>query len=137
MFTGFFNYTLFGGIGEEITYTDPDFGTGLTLLPAVTYVWQFNDLDIQTIATGPFGGQAMAYRTIGDGSVLYLGNDFSSLGVNDNLGDLINNGLQWSTNALPYWLSAAPAEGNTNVGSTAPITVSFNANGMLVRYSSN
>ena len=131
MFTGFFNYTLFGGIGEEITYTDPDFGTGLTLLPAVTYVWQFNDLDIQTIATGPFGGQAMAYRTIGDGSVLYLGNDFSSLGVNDNLGDLINNGLQWATNALPYWLSAAPAEGNTNVGSTAPITVNFNANGML------
>lgn len=130
MFEGFFNYSLFGNVGEEITYTNPDFGTGTTLLPAATYVWQFNNLDLQTVATGPFGGQAMAYRTIGDGSVLYLGNDFSTIG-STTLGNVINNGLQWSTNALPYWLEVAPAEGTSNVGSTVPLTVSFNANGML------
>lgn len=133
MFGGFFNYSLFGNIGEEITINDPAFGGNLgatVLLPPTTYVWVFDNADLQTIATGPFGGQAMAYRNIGEGSVLYLGTDGSTLG-NANLTTLLGNALGWATNALPAWLNITPASGNTAVGANTPLTLNFDADGML------
>lgn len=135
LWSGFFSYSIFGNPDEEITFVDPNspFVENLDnplLLTGSNYIWSFNGVDVTNVANGPFGNTAIAYRNVGDGSVVYIPNDFSV--VNDaNVGQLLVNALNFSADALPTWLSVSPASGTTPNPGNSTITLNFNADNML------
>lgn len=103
------------------------------LMPTAAYAYDFTSTGLVQVASAPSFGpnvDIIAFRPIGNGKVIYLGNNFATAG-NASMNTLIANAFAFAKGQLPNWLSASLGIGTVQVGNTTDITLTFNATGML------
>lgn len=132
LFSGFFNYSLY--TSNQITVINPSdpimAGVAPAFIPPPTaYIYGFTNSDLVTLAEGPFGGEAIAYREVGDGRAVYIG--FNYTGVDDNVGLTLANAAALGKQGLPDWLNLSVVDGSINFPGTLDIDLTFDATGMI------
>lgn len=124
---GMFGFDVLANIDADNPITE-NIPTSYTPSSA-TYIWNFSNSDITILAEGPFGGQAIAYREVGLGKVIYFGHNFET--IDPQMSEALANAVDYGALNLPEWLSVSINSGNVPIGQNNTIDVTFNADGLL------